>query len=441
LEPPPSPHSMNIPVSLIVIISLLVIITLSRFFKHLHIPIIIGALFIPIACDVPFSTTLTAIKNSLNSANNVLLITVMTLIIILSSQMSESGFMKLLVESVRLKVRQKIAVALLPAIIGLLPMPGGAIFSAPLVDDCDRNNIPSIKKTNINFWFRHIWEYWWPLYPGVLLAIDISGLNAALFMITLLPLSAFSVITGYFLLLKKITSPHKKFNSMSQLINRKPNKISYLLSPLFIIITVYTAIRICLPEITRINKYLPMLIGIVSAIIYFQIIKPLSFKQWRKILSSPRIVNLATLVLLIRIYGNFLEIKLPSALSPVETMRNEFIHLSIPLYAVIIILPFICGITTGLAVGFVGASFPIVFMMLGSNPNTSTLMTSIILAYGFGYIGMLLSPVHVCLIVSNKHFKTNLFESIKQLLVPASIMAILIIIYAASIHYIVQIFS
>ena len=430
----------NIPVSFIVIFSLAVIIILSRFFKNLHIPVTAGAFFIPLVCGVSLTDTLQAVKFSLTSLNNILLITVMVLIIILSSQMSETGFMKKLVESVRIKVNQKTAVALLPALIGLLPMPGGALFSAPLVQDCDRNNIPSLKKTNINFWFRHIWEYWWPLYPGVLLAIDITGLNTGVFILTLMPLTLFSVGTGYFFLLKKLPPPKKELNTHSQRINNKTDKITYLLSPLFVIIAVYAVIRIFFPTIPQINKYLPMLTGIVSAVIYLQFLQPLSPDQWKKIILSPRLINLALLILLIRMYGAFLEIKLPSGLSPVETMRNEFVHLSIPLYAVIIILPFICGITTGLAVGFVGASFPIVFMMLGESPSVQTLMTASVLAYGFGYLGMLLSPVHVCLIVSNKHFRTNLFHSIKKLILPASVMALLILIYAALIHFCMPLF-
>jgi len=426
---------INIPVSTIVAISLAIIIILSRFFKNLHLPVAIGACFIPLLCGVSLHEIAQAIQSSFTSLNNIMLISVMVLIIILSSQMSESGFMKKLVESVRVKVNQKIAVALLPALIGLLPMPGGALFSAPLVQDCDRNNIPSLKKTNINFWFRHIWEYWWPLYPGVLLAIDITGLNAGIFILTLLPLSLFSVISGYFFLLKKITPPKKELNTNSQRLKNKTDKIAYLLSPLMIIIAVYAFIRILFPSIPHINKYLPMITGIILAIIYLQFLQPLSPKQWKIIIFSPRLLNLATLILLIRMYGAFLEIKLPSGLSPVEIMRNEFLQLAIPVYAVIIILPFICGITTGLAVGFVGASFPIVFLMLGNSPSIQSLMTASVLAYGFGYLGMLLSPVHVCLIVSNKHFQTNLFHSIKLLLLPASLMALLILIYAALIHF------
>ena len=47
------------------------------------------------------------------------------------------------------------------------------------------------------------------------------------------------------------------------------------------------------------------------------------------------------------------------------------------------------------------------------------------LAFGFGYMGMMLSPVHVCLIVTNEHFQTRLPHSLRGLLAPAGAGALL----------------
>jgi hypothetical protein len=45
-----------------------------------------------------------------------------------------------------------------------------------------------------------------------------------------------------------------------------------------------------------------------------------------------------------------------------------------------------------------------------------------VLAYGFGYMGMLLSPVHVCLIVTSAHFHTSVLRNVAGLLAPAAVM-------------------
>ena len=70
----------------------------------------------------------------------------------------------------------------------------------------------------------------------------------------------------------------------------------------------------------------------------------------------------------------------------------------------------------------VGAGFPIVISLLGENPELSSLLSTTALAYGFGYMGMILSPVHVCLIVTNEHFKTGLTDSLIRLLKPALVV-------------------
>jgi len=52
----------------------------------------------------------------------------------------------------------------------------------------------------------------------------------------------------------------------------------------------------------------------------------------------------------------------------VTGMRDEFLSMGIPMGLVIALIPFISGAVTGVAFGFVGASFPIVFALLGTSP-------------------------------------------------------------------------
>jgi hypothetical protein len=86
------------------------------------------------------------------------------------------------------------------------------------------------------------------------------------------------------------------------------------------------------------------------------------------------------------------------------------------------VIPFICGFTMGLAIGFVGASFPIVFSLLGPDPTLGATLSTTVLAFSFGYMGMMLSPIHICLIVTNEHFRTCLIGSLRRLVAPAAII-------------------
>ena len=103
-------------------------------------------------------------------------------------------------------------------------------------------------------------------------------------------------------------------------------------------------------------------------------------------------------------------------------MHAEMADWGIPLPAIIILLPLISGLAMGLSAGFVGASFPIVMSLIGEDPSLRTVLSTTVLAYGFGYMGMLLSPVHVCLIVTSAHFHTSVLRNVAGLLAPAAVM-------------------
>ena len=127
---------------------------------------------------------------------------------------------------------------------------------------------------------------------------------------------------------------------------------------------------------------------------------------------------------LIRIYGAFIEARLPDGMPLTMHVRQELLLLHIPILIVIMLIPFISGLTTGIAVGFVGASFPVVITLLGTGVPLPQLLASTVVAYAFGYIGMMLSPLHVCNLVTNEYFKTNLLKSIFQLTGPSAVVLV-----------------
>ena len=61
----------------------------------------------------------------------------------------------------------------------------------------------------MNYWFRHIWEYWWPLYPGILLITSIGGLNLWSLVLTALPMTIVAIIAGYWPLRAKLSFSDK----------------------------------------------------------------------------------------------------------------------------------------------------------------------------------------------------------------------------------------
>jgi hypothetical protein len=79
---------------------------------------------------------------------------------------------------------QAASLVLIPAAIGLVPMPGGALFSAPLVGKTAEKSTNSPEwKAAVNYWFRHILEYWWPLYPVVIVTLSIFTIETWKYML------------------------------------------------------------------------------------------------------------------------------------------------------------------------------------------------------------------------------------------------------------------
>ena len=90
-----------------------------------------------------------------------------------------------------------------------------------------------------------------------------------------------------------------------------------------------------------------------------------------------------------------------------EKIADELLTFHVPIVLVAAILPLIAGLVTGLAIGFVGTSFPIILALLSGLDTHVPLHAYIALAYGFGHLGQMITPIHICQIVSNQYFKTG----------------------------------
>lgn len=407
---------LSLPVIVKILTVLTLILVFNRVIRNLTLSLAAGTVLLALWTGQDLANSLRIVGGRVLDLNTLFLLLTIFSIIWLSSQMKETRIMESLVTAIRSRVSRKTSMALLPAVIGLLPMPGGAIFSAPLVDSLDENrDIQPLLKTQINYWFRHIWEYWWPLYPGILLAIEISGVPIPTFMLILFPVTFISLGAGYLFLLRHVHEEGEKPVHDSQALM----KIADALLPIIITMGINTLLTLLFPALAALSRYIPMLFGVFTALIVTQLRRPLSLKQWKRILINPKTFNLVLLVLIIRIYGAFIEARTPEGLFLMDLMREELSIMGIPTLLLILFIPFLSGLTTGIAIGTVGASFPIVMSLIGPNPGQPLLLSTVVLAYVFGYMGMMLSPVHVCLIVTNEYFKTSMPRSLAGLLKPA----------------------
>jgi len=436
---------INLPTLVKVLASLGLILAVNRLARNLTISVLVGTLVLGAWSGRPAGALAGTAWGRFASADNLGLMSAVVLVIWLSSQMAAAGVMADLVAAVRARTGKRTSMAVLPAVIGVLPMPGGAIFSAPLVDRIDADgSVAPLLKVRANYWFRHIWEYWWPLYPGVLVAVGITGLEFWQFMLLQLPLTAFSLTAGYLFLLRRIPpEPAGGADADTDRGDAPAPPLLRLILPVIVVIGTYAAVRLAWwgaarvwPALPPLNKYAPMVLGLVLALATLERQRPLGWRAWRPILLSPRTAVLVVLVAVIRIYGAIIEMPMAGEPSLVAEMQTEMDAWGIPALGMIMLLPFVAGITTGICVGFVGASFPIVVSLVGAGAPMPDLLAAVTLAFGFGYMGMMLSPVHVCLIVTNEHFKTRLARSLLGLVAPAAAVLAAVTAYHVAIRLI-----
>jgi hypothetical protein len=102
----------------------------------------------------------------------------------------------------------------------------------------------------------------------------------------------------------------------------------------------------------------------------------------------------------------------------VEAVSGALAALGIPLAVIVFAVPLVAGLLTGLLVAAIAIGFPIVFPLVGADVVTSGYG---LLAYAGGFVGMMLSPMHLCLSLTRVYFKAE-WGGIYRRLAPAALL-------------------
>ena len=75
----------------------------------------------------------------------------------------------------------------------------------------------------------------------------------------------------------------------------------------------------------------------------------------------------------------------------------------------------LAGLVTGIAIGFAGAAFPIIVGFVSADPTMQPI-GALVLAFSMGYAGMMLSPVHLCFLLTIDYFNASFIKVYRYLL-------------------------
>ncbi len=397
------------------------VLVLSRRRLHLGFALLIGAVILGLWSGLSPGELAGIVGRSLAGRSTLLLAAILVLVLLLSRLMERSENLNRIVEAFSRVVRgRRTLTALIPALVGILPLPGGALFSAPLVETTvEETDLSPGRKAVINFWFRHIWEYWWPLYPGFILAAGLLGVPAGRLMLFQFPLAAFSLFAGWILLLRPLRIPR----SSGHRTGRRAGLVDLAResSPVLAVLAVIFLLNL-FPRLAGAGSFppeLPVLAGVAAGIVLLFRRERLTRADLAGALKGGKYFNYVLLVAAIMVFRGVLA---ESAI--VHRVKEEMLDYRIPLLAVIVFLPFVSGLVSGIALGFVGASFPVIIPLLAGLSPTAYLAHGV-LAFGCGYLGILLSPVHLCLLFSRDYFEVSL-PRCYRLLIPLAGLTLLL---------------
>lgn len=387
---------------LYLLVSFGVIIGFIRLKINIGVSIFLGSLLLGVLFGLGPKKLLTSLYISSTEWSTVRLILIIVSIMALTGIFSQIGYLKLMEKATKdLFPNEKYSLAALPALIGLLPMPAGALVSAPMIETiADKLNVSPERKTIINYWFRHIWEHSWPMYQAIIIASAILDITVREFSTKMFSLTLVMILVGYLFFLRPIKSQEDKNR------NTKEGLKLFLKSTYPIMVIILISI------VLGYDMVYGAFIGFLSALIpHFNRI---NHKELVKYALQPKIIFLLLSVM----YFN----KLLEVTGAVEALPKTIIELNLPVVLVIGLTPFLIGLMTGISFAYVGMAFPLLLPFF-------TGFDKIALAYLSGYVGMLFSPVHLCLVFSAEYYNADLGKVYKAMLIPGLVLFLLGVVY------------
>ncbi len=347
---------------------------------------------------------------------------IVALILVLSDVLERTGQTVRLMDSLgRRLTNPRLRIIFFPALIGLLPMPGGAIFSAPLVKTATEPfQVPERQRALLNYWFRHIWEMAWPLYPGILLTASLSGLSLGTIISHTFPGVLAAIVLGWFFFLRPGVLPLKTEPVIED--GPKPGLGRILLDGLPFVVAIGGAIGLEVVQ-TAVLPHAPFEIGVCVALLAAVLTAMAQNRVPAKmVLSILGRKGLYSMLLVVAAVFVFQEALIRSgAIEDLSRLAGG----SAALVATAVILPLVAGLVSGISIAFVGASFPLLLGLLAQLGMSDQMLPYMVLGLFTGFAGVMASPLHICFILTCQYFHVDLGRTWRSVALPSLILLLI----------------
>ncbi|MGQ4834626.1 MAG: DUF401 family protein [Candidatus Asgardarchaeia archaeon] len=373
--------------------SILIILVISK--KSITVGILVASIFLGLL-TVSLDSLLNQVLLVFTDIEYLMLATAVALIPIIGGLLNSTGLLDRMMSN--FKFSRKSLVIFSPAILGLLPMPGGALFSAPMVEKAT-TALSNVRKSSVNVWYRHILHLIYPLATALIIGAELAGISIYTAVVYLFPVFVIALLVGLFLLLGK----------MKDLTKNGSAKLSEFMKPLLIILLA-PILDWSLKTFFGLH-YLATLIGVSASLLLLIVISRVDYTTLTTSVKKAKPWDFFLLILAIFLYQRvFINSGVPALLKQV----------SFSPYLLLIVFGFLLGLLTGRVSTPLVILIPIYLVKFG-------IMDPITFAIGYYSImmGYIISPVHPCLVFTAQYFNVDVKAVIKDLL-PSSIVSLVV---------------
>ncbi|MCK5774376.1 MAG: DUF401 family protein [Thermoplasmata archaeon] len=375
------------------IVAIVILMIIAR--KSLWIALVISALFLGFM-DLPFLEVARITYDTLTDPAVLLLSLSVALIAVIGGAMQRSGLINDLVDNTRMRRRQ--ALVVLPGLIGMLPIPGGALLSAPVVKRAAPGLDKNVKVA-INVWSRHLIVMIYPL-ATLLPATKMAGLDLYEMILYTIPGFLILWLLIYLFFLRQVENGR---------VSRGKTSAKKMAIPVLVILSapiIHASMMYILPFILA-EWFL--LIGVMISLGMAFFLGGLSIREALPITRGMKAWNFGLIILGMFIFLN------------IFTVSNApGVIASLPLSKALLVVfaGALLGLATGRVIVPVSVMVPIIIAKYGEDAMDPILFS---VMYFSIFIGYIISPIHPCVSVSMEYFKATYTGVLRRSWVPALI--------------------
>lgn len=358
---------------------------LSTFISTIVLVVIVG---------FPFTQIVSFGSQSLTNRNNLGTMLSVFGISLLGGVCKEKKILSSVVDELeKIIPNEKTLLMLIPAFLGLLTVTGGAILSIPFVDSIgDKLSVCGSKKACINLVFRHLAIICLPFSTPILVAASMTGMPLQRIVLLQLPVCLFSIIAGYFMLIRPI--PGKKKNrNFSSVSSSTWKRLLINLSPI--------AFSVLMNIITKINIGVCCLIGVALALFISDrkdLFKTILYScNWKVVVSVAAVLFLQNCI---------------SQLSYIMSLLNKYLGQNMLLTTILVCTAaFLFALMFGMSHASLSIVLPLVVLL---NIPESVLWYLTFVAVTSAFLGYFYSPLHLCQVYTIEYLKISSAEVYRE---------------------------